>query len=178
MRGRRICRRASDRARSSGPARKDTAEGGCATGKFLCCHAGLRFGEMSWLIHDTATLEQDKLQSLGVGGAAAGDAGVAGGRDCAGVGDVEGAFGKTRNWARHFFHSYLAAFSFFTALTLCGALIFVLIQHASRAGWSVTVRRVAEGLSLNMFLMVLLLLPLVHQLSGDAGHFIGFCPGC
>jgi hypothetical protein len=54
------------------------------------------------------------------------------------------------------------------ALTL-GALIFVLIQHATRAGWSVTVRRVAEGLSLNMFLMVLLLLPMFIPYNGVQG---------
>ncbi len=51
--------------------------------------------------------------------------------------------------ATHFFFSYLAAFTFFIAVTL-GSLIFVLIQHLTRAGGSVTVRRLAEGLSLNI----------------------------
>ena len=61
----------------------------------------------------------------------------------------------------HFFHSYLAAYSFFLAVTL-GCLLFVLIQYATRAAWSVTVRRLAEGLSLNFFLMFILLPPHPH----------------
>jgi hypothetical protein len=60
----------------------------------------------------------------------------------------------------HFFHSYLAAYSFFLAITL-GSLIFVIIQHLARAGWSVTVRRLAERLGLNIFLMAILILPLL-----------------
>ena len=56
----------------------------------------------------------------------------------------------------HFFHSYLTAYSFFLAITL-GSIIFVIIQHLARAGWSVTVRRLAERLGLNMFLMAILL---------------------
>jgi hypothetical protein len=67
----------------------------------------------------------------------------------------------------HFFYSYLTAYSFFMALTL-GALGFVLIQHLARAGWSVTVRRLAEGLSLNMFLMVLLVVPFVIPVGGES----------
>ena len=50
-----------------------------------------------------------------------------------------------------------------------GALAFVMIQHLTRAGWSVTVRRVAEGLSLNMFLLVMLTVVFfipVHGLDG------------
>ncbi len=63
----------------------------------------------------------------------------------------------------HFFHSYLAAYSFFLAITL-GSLAFVIIQHLARAGWSVTVRRLAERLGLNMFLMAILILPLLAGL--------------
>lgn len=70
--------------------------------------------------------------------------------------------------ATHFFFSYLAAYAFFIALTL-GAIIFVLLQHLTRAGWSVTVRRLAEGLSLNMFLMVVLILPLFAKYNGVTG---------
>jgi hypothetical protein len=68
----------------------------------------------------------------------------------------------------HFFYSYLTSFSFFMAITL-GALLFVLIQHLTRAGWSVTVRRLAEGLSLNMFLLVLLLLVFFIPVNGENG---------
>ena len=48
----------------------------------------------------------------------------------------------------HFFYSYLAAYSFFMAITL-GSLMFTMLHHLARAGWSVeAVRRLAEGLSL------------------------------
>jgi hypothetical protein len=42
-----------------------------------------------------------------------------------------------------FFHSYLANFMYFLSLAL-GGLFFVLISHLTRAGWNVTVRRLAE----------------------------------
>lgn len=42
-----------------------------------------------------------------------------------------------------FFHSYLANFMYFLSLSL-GGLFFVLIMHLTRAGWSVTLRRLAE----------------------------------
>lgn len=45
----------------------------------------------------------------------------------------------TRTW-----HGYLAGFMYFTNLAL-GGLFFAAIQHVSKAGWSVTVRRIAEG---------------------------------
>lgn len=51
--------------------------------------------------------------------------------------------------------SYLINFAFFTSLTL-GGLFFVIIQHVTRAGWSVVVRRVAEAVACNAWLMALL----------------------
>ena len=68
----------------------------------------------------------------------------------------------------HFFHAYLAAYAFFMAITL-GSLAFVMIQHLTRAGWSVTVRRVAEGLSLNVFLLVMLMLVFFIPVNGLDG---------
>jgi len=47
---------------------------------------------------------------------------------------------------RRFFHSYLLAVSYVTTFAV-GALFFVIIQHLTRARWSVVVRRVAEILS-------------------------------
>ena len=41
-------------------------------------------------------------------------------------------------------YSYLVAFLYFLSLSL-GALFFVLVQFAARAGWSVAVRRIAEN---------------------------------
>lgn len=45
-----------------------------------------------------------------------------------------------------FYHAYLYNFCFFLSISL-GALFFVMIQHAARTGWSVTVRRLAEVLA-------------------------------
>ena len=42
-----------------------------------------------------------------------------------------------------------SSFCFFSSMSL-GALFFVLLQHATRAGWSVTVRRLAEILAANV----------------------------
>jgi hypothetical protein len=45
-------------------------------------------------------------------------------------------------WSR-FLHSYLINFAYFLSLAL-GALFFVILQHLTRARWSVVVRRLAE----------------------------------
>jgi hypothetical protein len=73
---------------------------------------------------------------------------------------------------RLFFHAYLTAFTYFLSITL-GALFFVMLQHLTRAGWSVTVRRLAEALSGNVWLMLLLFVPVlrgVHELYEWAGE--------
>lgn len=60
----------------------------------------------------------------------------------------------------YFFHSYLTQFAFFLSLSL-GGLAFVLIQHVSRAGWSVTARRAAEITAANMPILAILFLPII-----------------
>jgi hypothetical protein len=55
------------------------------------------------------------------------------------------------------FYACLVAFTFYLSITL-GALFFVMLHHLSRAGWSVTLRRLAEALSGNIGLMGLLFL--------------------
>lgn len=60
----------------------------------------------------------------------------------------------------HFFPSYLVSFCYFLSLTM-GALFFVLIQHLTRAGWSVVVRRIAEVVAANVGLLAILVLPIV-----------------
>lgn len=47
---------------------------------------------------------------------------------------------------RHFFFAYLTSFMFFLSIAL-GGLFFVLIQHVTKAGWSVSVRRLAENIA-------------------------------
>ncbi|MCU0305535.1 MAG: hypothetical protein MUC56_15885 [Thermoanaerobaculales bacterium] len=56
--------------------------------------------------------------------------------------------------------TYLVSFAFFLSLSL-GALFFVMLQHVTRAGWSVVVRRVAEATASNLWLMVVLAVPVV-----------------
>ncbi len=56
--------------------------------------------------------------------------------------------------------TYLVSFCFFLTLSL-GALFFVLLQHLTRAGWSVTVRRLAEGLAGNLVLLAVLAVPVI-----------------
>ncbi len=70
-----------------------------------------------------------------------------------------GWFGGDEARAR-FLPAYLVSFSYFLSLTL-GALFFVLIQHLTRAGWSVVVRRIAEVVAANVLLMAVLVVPIV-----------------
>ena len=60
----------------------------------------------------------------------------------------------------YFFHAYLVNYCFFLSLSL-GGLFFVLVEHVTRAGWSVTVRRMAELLGANMLWLAVLFLPIV-----------------
>lgn len=82
------------------------------------------------------------------------------------------AIGAVLGWLRgdewkYFLHSYLVQFCFFLSLSL-GALVFVAIQHATRAGWSASLRRLAEILGANAGVMALLFLPiLVIVLMGN-----------
>lgn len=62
--------------------------------------------------------------------------------------------------SHHFYYSYLVAFCFFMTLTL-GSMFFVLMQHISRAGWSVAVRRIPETLMQNVPLMLVFFLPII-----------------
>lgn len=84
--------------------------------------------------------------------------------------------GFQEGWKRFSF-AYLTNFCFFATITL-GALFFVTIQHLTRAGWSVTVRRIAEILAMAIvplfFLSLPILMPVILGYSGlyiwnDAG---------
>jgi hypothetical protein len=68
-----------------------------------------------------------------------------------------------------FFASYMTAYLFFLTLVL-GTLFFVLVQHLSRAGWSVAVRRLAETAGWTVPFFALLFLPLLGGL-GDLFHW-------
>ena len=73
---------------------------------------------------------------------------------------------------RRFAFSWL--FAFVTVLTVAlGALFFVLIQHLTSAGWSVTVRRTAEFFALGIIALVPLFVPVLasmNQLFPWLGH--------
>lgn len=62
--------------------------------------------------------------------------------------------------ARQFYFSWLVAFMFFLSIAL-GALFFVLIQHVVRAGWSVSVRRIAENAMGTLPIFAILFIPIL-----------------
>lgn len=67
---------------------------------------------------------------------------------------------------RSFFFAYAVSFAYVLSLAL-GALFFVVLQHLTRAGWSVVVRRVAEGVAATLPVLALLFVPILvglHQL--------------
>lgn len=70
---------------------------------------------------------------------------------------------------RQFYFSYLVAWSFGLSLTL-GALFFVLIQHLTRARWSVVVRRIPEALIVSFPLLAVLGIPLLFGMH-DLYHW-------
>jgi len=77
------------------------------------------------------------------------------------------------NGLAHFFHSYLLNFTFFLSIAL-GALFFVATQHLSAAGWSVTIRRIAEFMAWLLPWMLVLFLPVLFSVlfgSSDLYHW-------
>jgi len=79
----------------------------------------------------------------------------------------------TDHGVEHLLETYLVSFAFFLAISL-GALFFVLLQHCTRAGWSVVVRRLAEAIAANVWVMAVLAIPVVYGIPhlyhwADAG---------
>lgn len=60
--------------------------------------------------------------------------------------------------------SWLFAFMFWLSLAL-GGMFFVLIQHLTRSGWSVVIRRVAEALASTLPLFILFFVPVILSMS-------------
>jgi len=60
----------------------------------------------------------------------------------------------------HVYFSYLTSYMFWLSIAL-GGLFFVIIQHATRAGWSIVVRRIAENAMITLPLFAILFLPIV-----------------
>ncbi|MCH2594436.1 MAG: quinol:cytochrome C oxidoreductase [Pirellulales bacterium] len=67
-----------------------------------------------------------------------------------------------------FLHAYLLSLCFFLSINL-GALFFVVLQHLTRARWSVVIRRIAELLTSTIPILGLLMLPVVvAMVLGDS----------
>jgi len=72
--------------------------------------------------------------------------------------------------AKQFYFSYLTAYLFWLSLAL-GGLFFVIVQFAAKAGWSVTVRRLAENAMLTLPLFALLFLPIAINGAHELFHW-------
>ncbi len=64
--------------------------------------------------------------------------------------------------------SYLMAWVFFTTMAL-GALFAVVVHHASRAGWNVTIRRTSENIAATLPVLWLLSIPLLISIINQKG---------
>ena len=81
---------------------------------------------------------------------------VAGGAGIA----AAGAIAVVADGFDRFLFAWLLNFAFFLSLAL-GALFMVVLHHLTRAGWSVVVRRLAEGLASTLPLLALLFVPVL-----------------
>jgi hypothetical protein len=81
-----------------------------------------------------------------------------------GIGVIALVAGAFMTESRHFMFAYIASFAFVLSIVL-GCLFFVLVQHLTRAGWSVTVRRVAEAVAMTFPLLFLLFLPIAYNIA-------------
>jgi len=61
---------------------------------------------------------------------------------------------------RQFFFAYLTGYMYFLSIAL-GGLFFTIVQHLTKAAWSVNVRRIAEWLAASMPMMAGLSIPIV-----------------
>lgn len=74
-----------------------------------------------------------------------------------GAGLLMGFMGEGKE---QFFRSYLMAFEFVLSICL-GALFFVILQHCVKAGWSVVIRRLAEGVASNLMWLWIAFIPIL-----------------
>lgn len=84
-----------------------------------------------------------------------------------------GWIGTIAGWVlspTQFYFSYLVAFIYFVSLSI-GAVFFVLFQHLTGAGWSVVVRRLAETVMTNLWVLAPLFIPVVVGLYSHSHEF-------
>ena len=77
-----------------------------------------------------------------------------------------GAFSMMGQDPQHFWYSYLTALAVFVCFGL-GGLFFTIIQHVTRAGWSIVVRRIAENAMITLPVLCLFALPVVFMGAHD-----------
>jgi len=70
---------------------------------------------------------------------------------------------------RRFYSTYLVSFLFCLSIAI-GGLFFVLLQHLTRAGWSVSVRRMAEALAATLPVLAILAVPIVVSVIALRGQ--------
>src|SRR5438309_5719882 len=56
---------------------------------------------------------------------------------------------------RRFFFAYLVSFAYFLSLSV-GGLLFTLVHYMTRAGWSTSVRRIAESMACSLWVLFVL----------------------
>ena len=78
------------------------------------------------------------------------------------VAGLGGAFSMMGADPQHFWYSYLTALAIFLAFGL-GGLFFTIIQHVTRAGWSIVVRRIAENAMITLPVLCVLAPPPVSR---------------
>jgi hypothetical protein len=77
---------------------------------------------------------------------------------------------------RRFLFAYLTGFVYIASLSL-GGLFFTLLQHLTRAAWSVVIRRIAEVVASNLLWVFLLgLFILIPILAGNSDIYIWLAP--
>ena len=87
-----------------------------------------------------------------------------------GLGGLGLGFATMGEHSSDFFFAYLVALMFWLTLGL-GGFFFVIVQHATRAGWSIVVRRLAENAMLTLPVCGLLSLPMVFMGAHDLFHW-------
>jgi hypothetical protein len=87
-----------------------------------------------------------------------------------GVGGLGAAFAMKGDHGADFWFAYLVALMFWMAPGF-GGLFFVVVQHGTRAGWSIVVRRLAENAMLTLPVMGVLALLLVFGGAHDIYHW-------
>jgi hypothetical protein len=67
---------------------------------------------------------------------------------------------STEGGIGYLLETYLVSYALLLSLSL-GGLFFVMLQHVTRSGWSVVVRRISEGVAANVALMAILAIPIL-----------------